>query len=131
MTTTTGTPRRRPCWPSLDIQGITRSVICWPNRNGFYYVLDRKTGEFLLAKPFARQNWALDIDPQGRPILDPERRVTAAGVLTYPSVGGATNWHPPAFDPVSKLIYVHFNDQGSVYTSSAPGSVQRGNGTCT
>ena len=55
--------------PKLKVHGVNRRVICWANRNGFYYVLDRVTGEFLTGVPFVEQNWADGLDPAGRPIL--------------------------------------------------------------
>jgi alcohol dehydrogenase (cytochrome c) len=115
-----------PVLVDLDVGGGKRKVLCWPNRNGFYYVLDRATGQFITATPFARQNWALGIDAKGRPIPDPARKVTESGVLTFPSAGGASNWQPAAYDPVRKLVYVRANDQGAVFTNTAPGNVTRG-----
>ena len=47
-----------PVLADLPIKGETRKAICWPNRNGFYYVLDRVTGEFLAGEPFVELNWA-------------------------------------------------------------------------
>jgi alcohol dehydrogenase (cytochrome c) len=115
-----------PMLADIEVGGTKRNAILWANRNGFYYVLDRKTGEFLSATPFAKQNWALSIDARGRPVLDPARRVTEAGVLTFPSVGGATNWQPPTYDPVRQTVFVHINDQGSVFTNVAPNAVKYG-----
>lgn len=115
-----------PVLANLEVDGVERKVICWANRNGFYYVLDRVTGEFLRAQPFGRQNWATGIDPNGRPILAAAGRNYRAGKLTYPGVGGSTNWQPVAFDPVSKLVFVHANDQGSIFTKASVDAIERG-----
>src|SRR5207253_5672588 len=57
----------------LPINGRTRKVIMQANKNGFFYVLDRITGEFISAQPFSRVSWAKGIDPKtGRPIINPE-----------------------------------------------------------
>ena len=61
-----------PVLADIDIAGESRRVMMWANRNGFYYTLDRETGEFLLGKPFALQTWAQGLDENGRP--DPRPR---------------------------------------------------------
>ena len=58
-----------PILTDLFIDGSKRKVICWPNRNGFYYVLDRVTGQFLVGTPFVEINWAQGLSPEGKPIL--------------------------------------------------------------
>jgi alcohol dehydrogenase (cytochrome c) len=115
-----------PVLADLEIDGRLRKVMCWANRNGFYYVLDRATGEFLLGTPFVRLNWALGLDRDGRPILAPAATISAGGRLTQPGVGGATNWQPPAFDPVHKVFFVHANEQGSIFTKAPVSRVARG-----
>jgi alcohol dehydrogenase (cytochrome c) len=85
-------------------QGRMRPVMLFANRNGFFYVLDRASGEFLLGKPFAKITWTSGLDEKGRP-----RNVvplTAEGVTVYPGVQGATNWYSPAFSPRTGLLYV-------------------------
>ena len=61
----------------------------WANRNAFYYVLDRATGEFILGKPFAKQTWAEGLDENGRPILRPNVYPSREGTLISPMAGGA------------------------------------------
>ena len=68
----------------------------WPNRNAFFYVLDRETGEFLLGKPFAKQTWADGLDERGRPILRPNTAPTREGTLVSPGIVGGANWLSPA-----------------------------------
>ena len=60
----------------IDSTTDGRKLVVVPSRNGFYYVLDRKTGEFLLAKPFVKQTWAKEIDKKGRPVLNPGQEPT-------------------------------------------------------
>lgn len=115
-----------PVLADFEVGGAMRKLLVWPNRNGFYYLLDRTSGEFLAATPFAKQNWALRIDERGRPVLDSARRVTEAGVLTFPGVAGASNWQPTAFDPERRVVYVRSNDQASIFTNVNPDHVSRG-----
>ena len=82
--------------------GVPRKLMYWANRNGFFYVLDRETGEFLLGKPFAHVNWASGLDATGRPIRTPQ----PADAATYPGALGATNWYSPSYSPRTGLLYV-------------------------
>jgi alcohol dehydrogenase (cytochrome c) len=85
------------------------------NRNAFYYLLDRTTGEFLIGAPFARQTWAKGLDTRGRPIVVPGQEPSLYGTLTYPSVIGATNWFSPSFSHTTGLFYVEVREMGSYY----------------
>jgi alcohol dehydrogenase (cytochrome c) len=95
-----------PVLADLNWQGQPRKVILWANRNGFFYVLDRTTGKFLLGKPFAKQNWNVGFDENGRPIMGPNTKSSREGVLIYPCNQGATNWYSPSFSPRTGLFYV-------------------------
>ena len=101
-------------------------VICWANRNGFYYLLDRITGKFLVGTPFVEQNWTKGLDSAGRPIPLEEARVSPAGRLTRPGVLGGTNWQNAAFDHEKGLVFVHATEGASVFTKSP--EVRRGDG---
>jgi len=86
------------------------------NRNGFFYVLDRITGEFLLGKPFVeRLTWASGLDAKGRPILTANSKPTPGGTKTCPAVRGATNWYATAFNPDTKLFYVMAVEDCNLY----------------
>jgi len=88
-------------------QGRPRKLLLQANRNGFFYVLDRTTGELLLAKPFVKKlTWASGIGADGRPQLIPDRAPSAGGVVVCPQVRGATNWYSTAYDPGTRLFYV-------------------------
>jgi alcohol dehydrogenase (cytochrome c) len=121
------TPHDDHDWDSVQIpvlvdgtwQGRPRRLMLWANRNGFYYVLDRVTGEFLLARPFGKQTWAAGIDSSGTPILRSNTSPTMAGITVYPNATGATNWWSPAYSPQTKLLYVPGAEQGGIYTKTA------------
>ena len=107
-----------PILTDVSINGIERKAICWVNRNGFYYVLDRVTGEFLVGVPFIEQNWAKGLDSNGRPILTAANEVSNAGQLTKPTSSGGTNWQNPALDQRRGLIFVHATEGAGVFTKS-------------
>lgn len=113
-----------PILADLLINGSERKVICWPNRNGFYYVLDRVTGQFLAGVPFVEQNWAQGLTPQGRPILINTNR--GAGALTKPGYQGATIWQPAAFNPALGLIFIDAIEGAGIFTKSASNDARRG-----
>jgi alcohol dehydrogenase (cytochrome c) len=115
-----------PILADLLIDGAERKVICWPNRNGFYYVLDRITGQFLAGTPFVEINWAQGLTAQGRPIPADAGTVSEGGRVTKPGVIGGVNWQPGAFDPERRLIFVPAIEGQSVFTKSAAGRVTPG-----
>lgn len=90
----------------LNIGGQTRKVLMQPNKNGFFYVLDRASGEFLSGTPYVSGiTWATGLDPKtGRPIEVPGS-AGAEPVMVSPGPGGAHNWNPAAFSPLSGLVY--------------------------
>ncbi len=95
-----------PVLVDMEWEGKLRKLMLWGNRNGFYYVLDRETGEFLLGKAFVKQTWAAGLDEDGRPVKIPGRGPSREGTKTWPGVQGATNWYAPSFSPVTKLFYL-------------------------
>jgi alcohol dehydrogenase (cytochrome c) len=107
-----------PILADVSIGGKSRKVICWANRNGFYYVLDRVTGEFLAGTAFVEQDWAKGLDAKGRPVPREESGVSKTGRLTRPSVAGGTNWQNPAFDESRGLVFVPATEGASVFTKS-------------
>ena len=92
----------------LEIEGQTRQVIMQAPKNGFFYVIDRATGEFISANNFVPVNWATSIDPEtGRPIEVPEARYgTKEPYFQTPGPLGAHNWHPMAYNPQTNLVYI-------------------------
>jgi quinohemoprotein ethanol dehydrogenase len=91
----------------LSINGRMRKVIMQANKNGFFYVLDRITGEFISAQPFSRVSWAKGIDQKtGRPIINTEVKYGKDPVPVSPGGGGAHNWSPMSFNPQTGLVYI-------------------------
>jgi PQQ-dependent dehydrogenase (methanol/ethanol family) len=91
----------------LTIGGRPRKVIMQANKNAFFYVIDRLTGEFISAGPFSRVTWAKGIDPKtGRPIVNKEAYYGLEAISISPGGGGAHNWSPMAFNPMAGLVYI-------------------------
>ena len=99
-----------------NFNGNVRKLLVQANRNGFLYVLDRTTGELLLAKPFVKKmNWASGIGPDGMPILQPNYVPTDEGTFTCPAVRGATNWFSTSYNPGTQLFYVMAAEDCNIY----------------
>jgi len=97
--------------------GRSRKLLYTANRNGFFYVLERETGAFLLAREFAKQTWAERIDERGRPVVNRGVAPSPEGVFVAPSANGAANWWPPAYSPATGLFYVTAYDGGATFFS--------------
>ncbi|MAV32291.1 MAG: PQQ-dependent dehydrogenase, methanol/ethanol family [Gammaproteobacteria bacterium] len=95
-----------PILADIEISGTQQPVMMWANRNGFYYTINRKTGKFILGKPFATQTWAESLDADGSPIRVPGMAPTYEGIMVSPPIVGATNWYSPAFSEQTGLFYV-------------------------
>jgi alcohol dehydrogenase (cytochrome c) len=106
-----------PVLGELPMGGQLRKVVMFANRNGFFYSLDRETGELLVAKPFTGTNWAREIGPDGRPVVL-ENVGTREKCL--PDQRGGTNFMPPSFDPVRRLFYVTARETCVTWTSQKP-----------
>ena len=104
-----------PMLLDLPWQGKLRKLVVQANRNAFFYVLDRETGEFLMGKPFARQNWAKRLDAKGRPILLPHTEPSPEGTHLCPGLAGGTNWMAPSYNPETKMFYFAVREQCDVY----------------
>jgi len=91
----------------LGEDGASRKVVMQAPKNGFFYVLDAKTGEFISGNNFVPMNWATGLDENGRPIEASFARETGgAGQAIFPGPHGAHNWHPMAYSPQTKLAYI-------------------------
>ena len=99
-----------PILADTRFDGVPRKLMLWPNRNAFFYVLDRETGEFLVGKPYARQTWAEGLDEKGRPIRLPHTFPSVEGTIVSPSIGGGSNWWSPSYSPRTDLLYVNAYD---------------------
>jgi alcohol dehydrogenase (cytochrome c) len=108
-----------PVLADMQWKGASRKVMMWANRNGFFYVLDRNSGEFLMGKPFVEVNWASGFDEKGRPMRVPGKVATVEGTLIFPGNQGGTNWYSPSFSPRTGLFYIPtWANYSSVYVKS-------------
>ena len=104
-----------PVLVDFEVNGRTIKAILWANRNGFFYVLDRETGRFLLGKEFATQTWAQGLDDNGHPIRVPDMEPSPEGRLVFPDVTGASNWWSPSYSPMTGLFYTMAYDGAATY----------------
>jgi alcohol dehydrogenase (cytochrome c) len=107
-----------PVLATIDWQGKPRKVMLWANRNGFFYGLDRKSGEFLFARAFVKQNWNIGFD-NGRPVKASGAKPTPEGTVIFPGTQGGTNWYSPSFSPRTGLFYVSVWDNYSAVSTYA------------
>jgi alcohol dehydrogenase (cytochrome c) len=109
-----------PVLVDADWNGRPRKLLYWANRNGFFYVLDRTTGEFLRGAPFVKQNWATGLDRKGRPLP----AALPDGAPVFPGVQGGTNWYSPSYSPRTGLFYVSaWDNYSSVFTRQSASHV--------
>ena len=101
-----------------EFQGRPRKLLIQGNRNGFFYVLDRTNGQFLLGEPFVNQTWAAGMDDSGRPIVLPGSDPTDAGSDVCPAIRGATNWWATSYHPGTKLFYLLAHESCMTYTKN-------------
>jgi len=91
----------------LPIEGKTRKVLMQAPKNGFFYVIDRQTGELISAEPFVQVTWAKGVDKKtGRPIENPGVRYENSPIPQKPAPLGAHNWQPMSFNPRTGLVYI-------------------------
>lgn len=101
----------------LNIGGKLRKIIMQAPKNGFFYVLDRTTGEYLSAKNFVPVTWAKGIDQNGRPVVNPEAEYwkTDVPVLVMPTWAGGHNWHPMSYSKKTGLVYLPAHEMAFPY----------------
>ncbi|MBS1829759.1 MAG: PQQ-dependent dehydrogenase, methanol/ethanol family [Acidobacteria bacterium] len=114
------------------IRGQKRKLLVTAQRNAFYYVLDRNTGEFLAGRAFAKQTWAKGLDDKGRPIVLPNTTPTPQGNYVCPDAAGAANWGAPSIDPITGFFLVSVREACATYFSATkppvPGEGYTGGG---
>jgi len=104
-----------PVLVNRTYKGKPRKLLIQANRNGFIYVLDRVTGDFLQATQFAQtMNWAKGIDSKGRPIRT-DLVPNAEGTRMCPSYAGGTNWYSPTYNEHTGIFYFVSLDDCSVF----------------
>jgi quinohemoprotein ethanol dehydrogenase len=100
----------------LEIGGRKRQALMQAPKNGFFYVLDRKTGELISAEPYVKVTWAKGVDKKtGRPIENPEARYSDKPAQIQPGPLGGHNWQPMAFNPQTGLVYIPAQENFFVY----------------
>jgi alcohol dehydrogenase (cytochrome c) len=104
-----------PVLVDADFRGAPRKLLLQASRNGYFFVLDRTTGQSLLTTPFATVNWAKGVDADGRPIPNPDKEPARDGRLVAPDESGGTNYRSPAFDPATGLLIVSAHDAYGIY----------------
>ena len=107
-----------PLLVDAEVGGRPRKLLLQANRNGFFFVLDRETGQFLHAKPFVHTTWAKQEEPNGRPVALPGTDPSTDGTYICPDVTGGTNWFPPSFSPQTGLVYVPARERCAIYYTS-------------
>ncbi len=115
-----------PVLADIEWQGQKRKAILWANRNGFFYVLDRVTGQFLLGKPFVKVTWASGFDERGKPLRVDGQIPSLDGTLVYPGNPGGTSWYSPSYSPRTGLFYIPAWVNSSSQFVKLPGDYHEG-----
>jgi quinohemoprotein ethanol dehydrogenase len=100
----------------LTIGGKPRKVIMQAPKDGYFYVIDRATGEVISAKPYAHLNWSKGMDAHFRPIIDPQADYSHQAKVVFPSYEGAHSWQPMSYDPKTGLVYLPVLEEPMVVT---------------
>jgi alcohol dehydrogenase (cytochrome c) len=106
-----------PVLVDADFKGNRRKLVLTASRNGYYFTLDRTTGEHLVSSKFSDTvNWAQpEMNKLGQPVRNPAKDYHIAGALVSSANGGATNWPPPSFSPDTGLLYVPTAETWAMY----------------
>jgi alcohol dehydrogenase (cytochrome c) len=98
------------------IDGKPRKLVVTASRNGYYFTIDRRTGERLVTSQFSGTvNWAKGLNAKGQPVRDPAKDHHVGGALVSSANGGATNWPPAAFSPDTGFLYVPTAENYAMY----------------
>jgi alcohol dehydrogenase (cytochrome c) len=111
-----------PVLADLNWNGTAIKAMLWANRNGFFYMLERETGRFLVGRPFVKVNWASGLDEKGRPNQTPQ----PPGEPTYPGNQGGTNWYPPSYSPRTGLMYFAVWEDYATIFGGVPAQYEEG-----
>ena len=104
-----------PVLADLVLDGELRKVVMVANRNGFFYMLDRVTGELLVGKPFTDTTWAREIGSDGRPIV-----LNDGSKGCLPDPWGGTNFMPPSFNPDLGILFVTAREVCATFVPQEP-----------
>jgi len=115
-----------PMLVTAQWQGTSRNLMFQANRNGYFYVLDRGTGQYLAGSPFVKNlTWTTGLDSNGRPTVNAASVPSAIGAPACPDQLGATNFQSVAYHPGTGLFYVQAREGCSVFTIGDPGAEWR------
>ncbi|HEX4675254.1 MAG TPA: PQQ-dependent dehydrogenase, methanol/ethanol family [Steroidobacteraceae bacterium] len=106
----------------LKVGGRPRRVLMQASKDGFFYVLDAKTGAIISAKNYVTTTWASSIDIEtGRPVADPQARYDETGkaFVVQPGGQGAHSWHPFSYNPTTGLVYFSAIETSTAFKSAA------------
>lgn len=102
----------------IEIKGKIRKVIMQAPKNGFFYVLDRASGELISAEPYVKVTWASHVDMStGRPVVNEKSKYWLSGgsATLFPGSYGGHNWKPMAYNPEKRLVYIPATESLSSY----------------
>ena len=100
----------------IEWRGKPRKVLLQAPKNGFFYVIDRATGELLSAEKFVRVNWASHVDMKtGRPVELPQSNYEDQTRVILPSPNGGHLWHPMSYSPRTGLVYIPVLELAGIY----------------
>ncbi len=103
----------------LTIDGTVVKALMHAPKNGFFYVIDRKTGRLISAEPIAEMNWATKVDlATGRPVEVPAARYPNGVATVMPSAFGAHSWHAMSYNPGTGLVYIPTIHVAGVYADT-------------
>jgi quinohemoprotein ethanol dehydrogenase len=111
----------------IELGGVRRRVLMTAPKNGFFYVMDRTTGELLSAEKFVRVNWASHVDrATGRPVITKAGWYQHEPKLIFPSGDGGHNWMPMSYSPKAGLAFIPTIDKGMILASTPEFTFRRG-----
>lgn len=109
----------------IDLGGKRRQVLMQAPKNGYFYILDRKTGELLSAEPYVPVNWSTGIDKQsGRPIMSESANYFKEPKVIWPAAKGGHGWRPMAFSSRTGLVYIPVYEDAELMTNLYPGGYE-------
>ncbi len=106
---------------TIPVAGKPQRVLLHAPKNGFFYVLDAKTGKFISGTAYATVNWATGLDPvSGKPKVVPAAFYDKTGVpfVSVPGAAGAHSWQPMSYSPKTGLVYIPANEAGFPYAAA-------------
>jgi len=100
----------------IKLDGQVRKVLMQAPKNGYFYVLDRKTGKFISGKNYVNVSWSTGLDANGRPIFVPEAFYVTEPAQVAPTPVGGHNWYPMSYSPLTNLVYIPALEASSKYS---------------